>query len=106
MNLAHACGERILDALVDHEAMQAVAGLLRRRTVDVKLLDAQQRRLLHDEILPQMHLALLRLEMLRSLPAKEQQGAKTAMFIDRTHTSNGYNGFASVQQSIGYANDN
>jgi signal transduction histidine kinase len=106
MNLAHACGQRILDALVDHEAMQAVAGLLRRRTVDVKLLDAQQRRLLHDEILPQMHLALLRLEMLRSLPEKDQQGAKTAMFIDRAHTSNGYNGFASVQQSIGYANDN
>ncbi len=68
MNLAHACGQRILDTLGDHEAMQAVAGLLRRRTVDVKLLGAQQRRVLHDEILPQMHLALLQLEMLRSMP--------------------------------------
>jgi len=68
MNLAHACGQRILDTLGDHEAMQAVAGLLRRRVVDVKLLGAQQRRVLHDEILPQMHLALLRLETLRSLP--------------------------------------
>src|SRR5713226_3780486 len=66
MNLAHACGQRILDTLGDHEAMQAVAGLLRRRIVDVKLLGAQQRRVLHDEILPQMHLALLRLETLRS----------------------------------------
>src|SRR5205807_3362474 len=66
MNLAHACGQRILDALGDHEAMQAVAGLLRRRIVDVKLLGAQQRRILHDDILPQMHLALLRLEALRS----------------------------------------
>src|SRR3989440_6289200 len=69
MNLAHACGQRILDTLGDHEAMQAVAGLLRRRIIDVKLLGAQQRRVLHDEILPQMHLALLRLETLRSLPA-------------------------------------
>lgn len=68
MNLAHACGQRILDTLGDHEAMQAVAGLLRRRVVDVKLLGAQQRRVLHDEILPQMHLALLQLERLRSLP--------------------------------------
>ena len=68
MNLAHACGQRILDTLGDHEAMQAVASLLRRRVVDVKLLGAQQRRVLHDEILPQMHLALLQLEMLRSLP--------------------------------------
>src|SRR6266571_2475326 len=66
MDLAHACGQRILDTLGDHEAMQAVAGLLRRRIVDVKLLGAQQRRILHDDILPQMHLALLRLETLRS----------------------------------------
>src|SRR5437763_1761330 len=72
MNLAHACGQRILDTLGDHEAMQAVAGLLRRRIVDVKLLGAQQRRVLHDEILPQMHLALLRLEILRSLPDTKQ----------------------------------
>ncbi len=68
MDLAQACGQRILDTLGDHEAMQAVAGLLRRRIVDVKLLGAQQRRVLHDEILPQMHLALLRLETLRSVP--------------------------------------
>ena len=66
MDLAHACGERILDALGDHEAMQAVAALLRRRIVDVKLLGAQHRRVLHDDILPQMHLALLRMETLRS----------------------------------------
>src|SRR3989440_886475 len=66
MNLAHASGQRILDALGDHDAMQAVAGLLRRRIVDVKLLGAQQRRVLHDDILPQMHLALLHLETLRS----------------------------------------
>lgn len=75
MNLAHACGQRILDTLGDHEAMQAVASLLRRRVVDVKLLGAQQRRVLHDEILPRMHLALLQLEMLRSLPAGGQQGS-------------------------------
>lgn len=75
MNLAHACGQRILDTLGDHEAMQAVAGLLRRRIVDVKLLGAQQRRVLHDEILPQMHLALLQLETLRSHSANGN-GAK------------------------------
>jgi signal transduction histidine kinase len=66
MDLAHACGQRILDTLGDHEAMQAVAALLRRRIIDVKLLGAQQRRILHDDILPEMHLALLRLESLRS----------------------------------------
>ncbi len=69
MNLAHACGQGILDTLSDHEAMQAVAALLRRRIVSVKLLDAQHRRILHDDILPQMHLALLRMETLRFLIA-------------------------------------
>ncbi len=72
MALAQACGQRILDTLGDHEAMQAVAGLLRRRIVDVKLLGAQQRRVMHDEILPQMHLALLRLETLRSTSDMKQ----------------------------------
>lgn len=79
MNLAHACGQRILDTLGDHEAMQAVASLLRRRVVDVKLLGAQQRRVLHDEILPQMHLALLQLEKLRSLPESGQFGDNQAV---------------------------
>ncbi len=78
MDLAQACGQRILDTLGDHEAMQAVAGLLRRRTVDVKLLGAQQRRILHDEILPQMHLALLRLETLRSMSDMKPDSHKSA----------------------------
>ncbi len=73
MELAHACGLRILDTLRDHDAMLAVAGLLRRRIVDVKLLGAQQRRVLHDEILPQMHLALLRLETLRPASTDGQE---------------------------------
>jgi signal transduction histidine kinase len=73
MDIAQACGQRILDTLRDHEAMQAVAGLLRRRIVDVKLLDAQHRRVLHDEILPQMHLALLRLETARNISNGERQ---------------------------------
>ncbi|WP_297156037.1 ATP-binding protein [Thermogemmatispora sp.] len=76
MNLAQACGQRILDTIGDHEAMQAVAALLRRRIVDVKLLGAQQRRILHDEILPQMHLALLHLETLRTVT--HQKGQETA----------------------------
>jgi signal transduction histidine kinase len=74
MDLAHACGQRILDTLGDHEAMQAVANLLRRRVVDVKLLGAQQRRVLHDEILPQMHLALLQLERVRSQSSADGSG--------------------------------
>lgn len=80
MDLAHACGQRILDTLWDHEAMLAVSGLLRRRTVDVKLLGAQQRRILHDEILPQMHLALLQLETLRPFATSPGDAISSAQF--------------------------
>ncbi|MFL5627392.1 MAG: sensor histidine kinase [Ktedonobacteraceae bacterium] len=90
MDLAHACGQRILDTLGDHEAMQAVAALLRRRIVDVKLLGAQHRRILHDDILPQMHLALLRLETLRAsidqttspMRKQEAEGASAQQMLD------------------------
>lgn len=82
MDLAHACVQRILDTLRDHEAMQAVAGLLRRRIVDVKLLGAQHRRILHDEVLPQMHLALLRLETLRSSLNQSTVSTRTSGSIE------------------------
>jgi signal transduction histidine kinase len=71
MDLAQACGQRILDTLRDHEAMLAVSALLRRRIGDVKLLGAQQRRVLHDEILPLLHLALLRMEQMRTLTLRQ-----------------------------------
>jgi two-component sensor histidine kinase len=106
MNLAHACGQRILDALGDHEAMQAVAGLLRRRTVDVKLLDAQQRRLLHDEILPQMHLALLRLETLRALPSAQQEAEDVTLNGHNVPSSNGHDSYTSLLPSADSASYN
>lgn len=98
MSLAHACGQRILDTLRDHEAMLAVAGLLRRRIVDVKLLGAQQRRVLHDEILPQMHLALLRLETLR--PAlKDQERAAQALNTAITDISGAHRHLAAMMRA-------
>ncbi|HEY0753620.1 MAG TPA: ATP-binding protein [Ktedonobacteraceae bacterium] len=105
MNLAHACGQRILDTLGDHDAMQAVASLLRRRVVDVKLLGAQQRRILHDEILPQMHLALLQLEMLRSLPesapsaADERQPYETSVSGEQSDRREARDTFAPTHKS-------
>jgi signal transduction histidine kinase len=37
--------------------------LLRRRIAEVKVLGAQNRRILHDDVLPQLHTAILRLEV-------------------------------------------
>jgi signal transduction histidine kinase len=87
MDLALACGQRILDTLRDHEAMQTVASLLRRRIVDVKLLGAQQRRELHDELLPMLHLALLRLETLRSFTAHDEPGRRASQALSEVVSS-------------------
>ncbi|HEX3640473.1 MAG TPA: ATP-binding protein, partial [Ktedonobacteraceae bacterium] len=87
MDLAQVCGQRILDTLRDHEAMLTVAGLLRRRIVDVKLLGAQQRRVLHDEILPMLHLALLHMETLRARPADEQTHAPADQAVENAIVS-------------------
>jgi signal transduction histidine kinase len=64
--VASACGQRILDAVGEFTAAQAVASLARRRGLEAELSAALPRRVLHDDVLPRLHLAMLRLEALRS----------------------------------------
>ncbi|HLJ81381.1 MAG TPA: ATP-binding protein, partial [Ktedonobacterales bacterium] len=69
LEVASACGQRILDAVGEFAAAQAVASLARRRGLEAELSAALPRRVLHDEVLPRLHLAMLRLEALRSRAA-------------------------------------
>lgn len=70
LEIARACGQRILDAVGEFVAAQAIASLARRRGLEAELSAALPRRVLHDEVLPRLHLAMLRLEALRArLPA-------------------------------------
>ncbi|MGE5334028.1 MAG: sensor histidine kinase [Nitrososphaerota archaeon] len=70
LEVARACGQRMLDAVGEFVAAQAIASLARRRGLEAELSAALPRRVLHDEVLPRLHLAMLRLEALRSrLPA-------------------------------------
>jgi len=66
LELARACGQRILDAVGEFVAAQAIASLARRRGLEAELSAALPRRVLHDEVLPRLHLAMLRLEALRA----------------------------------------
>jgi signal transduction histidine kinase len=102
MDLAQVCGQRILDTLRDHEAMLTVASLLRRRIVDVKLLGAQQRRVLHDEILPMLHLALLHMETLRARPTDEQTNARTDQALENAiiSISNAHRQLAAMMRAM------
>ena len=79
LEMARACGQRILDAVGEFAATQAIVSLARRRGLEAELSAALPRRLLHDDVLPRLHLAMLRLEVLRgkarSAPAPVQTPA-------------------------------
>jgi two-component sensor histidine kinase len=60
--LARACGERLLDALAGERIARLLMDVLRRRLGELQVLSTQHKRVLHDEVLPDIHAALLRLE--------------------------------------------
>ncbi len=82
LEIARACGLRILDAVGEFAAAQAVASLARRRGLEAELTAALPRRVLHDDVLPRLHLAMLRLEAqrarLRAQPVAAGQPAPIA----------------------------
>jgi signal transduction histidine kinase len=61
IELAQACGERLLDSLAGERIGRTLMELLRRRLGELQVVSTRHRRVLHDEVLPQIHLALLRL---------------------------------------------
>jgi hypothetical protein len=66
LEIARACGQRILDAVGEFAAAQVIASLARQRGVESELSAALPRRVLHDEVLPRLHVAIMRLESLRA----------------------------------------
>jgi signal transduction histidine kinase len=62
MDVARAAIQRIADLVAGEQVARLTMSLLRRRVAEVKVLGAQNRRVLHDEVLPQLHTAILRAE--------------------------------------------
>jgi two-component sensor histidine kinase len=60
IELAQACGERLLDTLAGERIGHTLMDLLRRRLGELQIVSTRHRRVLHDEVLPEIHLALLR----------------------------------------------
>ena len=67
LQVAATCAERILDALAGEQLARVAVSLLRQRIAQVQVMSAQHKRQLHDEVLPQIHLALLKFEALRNI---------------------------------------
>ncbi|MCB9135571.1 MAG: hypothetical protein H6636_09095 [Anaerolineales bacterium] len=61
IELAQAAGERLLDTQASAELARRLAALQRRELAESQIADRRTRRTLHDDILPQLHAALLTL---------------------------------------------
>jgi len=61
IEIARATGERLIDLQAGVEMARRLIALQRQRLAESQLLDRQTRRALHDDVLPQLHTALLML---------------------------------------------
>jgi signal transduction histidine kinase len=59
IELVQAGGERLLDLLAGSELARLSLDLLRQRLVEARVLEGRGRRVLHDEVLPELHTAVL-----------------------------------------------
>ncbi len=59
IELAQAAGERLLDMLAGSQAARLSLELLRQRVTQARVLEGQSRRVLHDEVLPELHTSVL-----------------------------------------------
>jgi signal transduction histidine kinase len=64
IEIARASAERILDTLAGEQIAQRLVQIQRRRFAETKVLDLRTRRMLHDDILPELHMIALRLSAL------------------------------------------
>jgi signal transduction histidine kinase len=62
IEIARASGERLIDTYASAELARRLMALQRQRLAETQLLDRQARRMLHDDVLPQLHTAMLMLD--------------------------------------------
>jgi len=66
IEIARATGERLVDTLTSAGLARRLVALQRQRLAEVRVLDGQTRRVMHDEVLPQLHTAILALNNLQT----------------------------------------
>ena len=69
IEIARAGGERLLDTQASAELARRLMALQRRRLTESRVLDGQARRALHDDVLPRLHAAILKLSSAEVPPA-------------------------------------
>ncbi|HXV41498.1 MAG TPA: hypothetical protein VEC96_00415, partial [Anaerolineae bacterium] len=71
MEIARASGERLIDTQASVELARRLMALQRQRLTQTQILDRQTRRVLHDDILPSLHTAMLMLTADRRPPTAD-----------------------------------
>jgi signal transduction histidine kinase len=61
MEIARTSGERLIDIQAGVEMARRLVAMQRRRLAESQVIDAQTRRVLHDDVLPQLHSVMLTL---------------------------------------------
>ncbi|HEV2237439.1 MAG TPA: ATP-binding protein [Ktedonobacterales bacterium] len=87
LEIARACGQRILDAVGEFTTSRTIAQLARRRGLEAELTAVLPRRTLHDDVLPRLHLVMLRLEALRGRLALATQAAPERLAVGAATTT-------------------
>lgn len=87
IEIARAAGERLIDTRASAELSQRLVALQRQRLAESQIVDRRTRRVLHDDVLPQIHHAILQIADQRSQIASEtQQAAWSELQADLANT--------------------
>jgi len=71
IDVAQSSGERLVDSRVSAEVTRRLLGLQRQRLAETQVLDQRVRRVLHDEVLQDLHAAILKLAGVTDNSAEE-----------------------------------
>lgn len=85
IEIARASGERMIDTQASAEMARHLMSLQRRRLAESLVLDRQARRVLHDDVLPLLHTAMIALSSPRSV------ASSTGDSYDGKSSPNGHN---------------
>jgi signal transduction histidine kinase len=83
VEIARAAGERMVDARAGAEMARRLFSLQRERLVKSQVLDRRVRQVLHDEILPQVHTAMLNLSAM--VDSQHSRGSETVNLLGEVH---------------------
>ncbi len=82
IEVARAAGERLLDIQASAELARRLMAVQRHRMAETQVIDRRARRVLHDEVLPSIHAALLPLS---GLGARDGAAAEAAEALAKSH---------------------